>query len=196
MTACFVNIESHGLQFLSQFVWLFSHKCSDTGSHPQNVTSCKCMNVWGGKREREKASKTGRDRRRLMDYWMLSLFEDGGETPMSFESDMGLTTPSIRFLLQSPMLLSEDSLGQVTLPVRSIRSSRAHVLLMLLSWISLTGENSGIDISSSFEAGLKNSNNNKQQLLVIATFPSNITELPDDSPDLHGLHLIARPLHI
>lgn len=46
-----------------------------------------------------------------MDYWMLSLFVDGGDTPVSFDSDMGLTTPSMRFLLQSPMLPSEDSLG-------------------------------------------------------------------------------------
>lgn len=73
---------------------------------------------------------------------------------MSFESDMGLTTPSMRFLLQSPLLSPEDSLGKVTLPVRSIRSSRARVLLTLLCWISLTGENSGMEISSSFEAGL------------------------------------------
>lgn len=90
-----------------------------------------------------------------MDYLMLSLFEDGGDIPISFESDMGLTTPSMRFLLQSPMLPSEDSFRWVTLPVRSIRSSRARVLLTLLGWISLTGENSGIEISSSFEAGLK-----------------------------------------
>ena len=46
-----------------------------------------------------------------MGYWMLSLFEDGADIPMSFESDMGLTTPSIMFLLQSPRLFSEDSLG-------------------------------------------------------------------------------------
>ena len=46
-----------------------------------------------------------------MDYLMLSLFEDGGDTPMTFESDMGLTTPSMRFLLQSPAVSSEDSLG-------------------------------------------------------------------------------------
>lgn len=74
---------------------------------------------------------------------------------MSFVSDMGLTTPSMRFLLQSPMLLSDDSLESVRLPVRSIRSSRARVLLMLLCWTSLTGENSGSEISSSFETGLE-----------------------------------------
>lgn len=44
------------------------------------------------------------------------------------------------------------------LPVRSISSSRARVLLMPLLWISLTGENSGIEMSSSFEAGLKYDN--------------------------------------
>lgn len=46
-----------------------------------------------------------------MDYWMLSLFADGGDTPGSLDSDMGLTTPSMRFLLQSPMLPSEGRLG-------------------------------------------------------------------------------------
>ena len=46
-----------------------------------------------------------------MDYLMLSLFEDGGDTPIIFESDMGLTTPSMRFLLQSPVVPSVDSLG-------------------------------------------------------------------------------------
>lgn len=92
---------------------------------------------------------------------MLSLFEVEDDTPMSFESDIGLTTPSMRFLLQSPMLPSVDSLG-VTLPVRSIRSSRARVLLMPPCWISLTGENSGIEISSSFEAGLKRNNRNSK----------------------------------
>lgn len=63
-------------------------------------------------------------------YWMLSLFEDGMDISMSFESEMGLTTPSIRFLLQSPVLPSDDNLGWA-LPVRSIRSSRARVLLIL-----------------------------------------------------------------
>lgn len=91
--------------------------------------------------ESKKASERGGERGRLMDYWMLSLFEDGDDTPMSFDSDKGLTTPSMRFLLQSPMLSSEDSVGQVMLPVRSIRSSRARALLMSLSGILLTGEN-------------------------------------------------------
>lgn len=117
---------------------------------------------------------------------------------MSFESDIGLTTPSIRFLLQSPMMPSEDSLGQVTLPVRSIRSSRARVLLMVPRWNSLTGENSGIDISSSFEAGLKIIIKSKYCSCYCIFLQSNIIEVPlqYDSPDLHGLHLITRPLHI
>lgn len=78
---------------------------------------------------------------------------------MSFESDMGLTTPSIRFLLQSPMLLSDDTLEKLRVPVRSSRSSSARVLLMLLCWISLTGENLGIEINSSFDDGLEYNHN-------------------------------------
>lgn len=93
--------------------------------------------------------------KRLTDYLMLSLFEEGGDITMSFESDMGLTTPPMRFLLQSPLLPSELSLEQVTLPVRSIRSSRARLLLTLLCWISLTGEKFVIEISSSLAAGLE-----------------------------------------
>lgn len=62
---------------------------------------------WRGQRQ----GKQERKRKELIGYLMLSLFEDGGAIPMSFESEMGLTTPSMRFLLQSPMLLSEDSLA-------------------------------------------------------------------------------------
>lgn len=88
-------------------------------------------------------------------YLMLSLFDDESETPRSLESVTGLTTPSIRFLLQSPRLISEEVLWYVTLPVRSMRSSRARALLRPPGWISFTGENLGIEINSSFEEGLK-----------------------------------------
>lgn len=74
---------------------------------------------------------------------------------MNFESEMGLTTPRMRFLLQSLMLTSGDVLRQVRLPVRSIRSSRALQLVTLLCWNSLTGEDSGIEISSSPDVGLE-----------------------------------------
>lgn len=97
---------------------------------------------------------------------MLSLLEDGSDIPVSFDSNTGLTTPSMRFLLLSPMLHSDDSLEYVRLPVRSIRSSTARVLLTLLSWTSLVGENLGIEISSSFEAGLEY-NHQKNNFLMI-----------------------------
>lgn len=56
------------------------------------------------------SSKRGREGEQLNGYLMLSVFADGEDIPMSFESDMGLTTPSMRFLLQSLMLPSQDSL--------------------------------------------------------------------------------------
>lgn len=118
------------------------------------MTHCEVY-VCEGREERERRQAREGEKERLIDYWMLSLFEDEGDIPMSFESDMGLTTPSMRFLLQSLMLPSDDSLGKVTPPVRSNRSSRARVLLRPMCWTSLTGENSWIEISSSFEAGLK-----------------------------------------
>lgn len=86
---------------------------------------------------------------------MLSLFEDDGDRATCFESTTGLTTPSMRFLLQSPTGQTGDSLLWVRLPVRSRRSSRARLLLMPPCWISWTGENSGIEISSSLDAGLE-----------------------------------------
>lgn len=99
----------------------------------------------GGRQEWKRLRKT------WLRYLMLSLFEDDG----SFESTMGLTTPSMRFLLQSPTGSMGDSLLWVRLPVRSSRSSRARLLLTPPCWVSLTGENSGIEISSSLDAGLE-----------------------------------------
>lgn len=66
--------------------------------------------------------------------------------------------------MQSLMLTSGDSLEQERLPVRSIRSSRALLLVILLFWNSPTGENSGIEISSSLEVGLEYS---KKHFLMI-----------------------------
>lgn len=94
-------------------------------------------------------------RRRWLRYLMLSLCEVDGDKATSFESTTGLTTPSMRFLLQSPIGPTGDSLLWVRLPVRSSRSSRARLLLTPLCWVSLTGENSGIEISSSLDAGLE-----------------------------------------
>lgn len=86
---------------------------------------------------------------------MLSLFEDDGDKATSFKSTTGLTTPSMRFLLQSSIGPTGDSLLWVRLPVRSSRSSRAWLLLMLLGWVSFAGENSGIEINSSLDGGLE-----------------------------------------
>lgn len=63
------------------------------------------------------------------------------------------------------------------------------MLLMPLLWISLTGENSGIEMSSSFEAGLKY-DNVRNHIYYIFTQPpprSHFSNkvLPNDSPDLH-----------
>lgn len=108
---------------------------------------------------------------------------------MSFLSDTGLTTPRMRFLLQSLMLTSGDSLGQVRLPVRSIRSSRALLLVTLLCWNSLTGENSGIEIRSSLDVGLEC--NQKHFLMVPLINLKGVIQHLDDLPDLHGLHLVT-----
>lgn len=71
------------------------------------------------------------------------------------------------------------------------------MLLIPLSWISLTGENSGIEMSSSLEAGLKEIVTTKTKSNYLAKQLSlSIIELPADSPDLHGLHLITSLLHI
>lgn len=103
----------------------------------------------GGRQEWKRLRKT------WLRYLMLSLFEDDGGKATSFESTMGLTTPSMRFLLQSPTGPMGDSLLWVRLPVRSSRSSRARLLLTPPCWVSLTGENSGIEINSSLDAGLE-----------------------------------------
>lgn len=53
--------------FLSQSLWLYSHKCSDTGAHTQNMTPQECISVYVCDREREereKASERGRRRER------------------------------------------------------------------------------------------------------------------------------------
>lgn len=50
--------------FLSLTLWLYSHKCSNTGANFPNMTPCVCVRE---REEREKASETGRERERLLD---------------------------------------------------------------------------------------------------------------------------------